>query len=228
MPTPPGLSVQDAGASSLREPTTAGWELVMKRIHIEARRRAAANEAPERETSARTDGARARVLTRSARLSMLASVAFSVIVFATSCGKHASEHALASSQTTEAVLASQPGPASRTLAPTPDSAAIREGSVVASADSLPPEISVSGPDTLVAPGSIVEITAQGSPDVAKMVLSDGIGRKQPFVYDTSENVWRTFYRVPLKLSTERVELSVTATNDRNRWRRVWVFMNVDR
>jgi hypothetical protein len=174
----------------------------------------------------RTD--RSRVLVRAGRPAMMASAAVSLIVFATSCGKHASEHVAASSQSTEAVVASQPAPTANPLSPLTGPSTVGEAAVVTSADSLPPEVSVAGPDTLVAPGCIVELTAQGSPDVAKMVLSDGIGRKQPFAYDTNANVWRTFYRVPLKLTTERVELSVTATNDRNRWRRVWVFMNVDR
>jgi hypothetical protein len=174
----------------------------------------------------RTD--RYRVVIRAARAAMLASAAASLIVFATSCGKHTSEHVAASSQSAEAVVASQPAPTSTPVSPLTVPSTVGEASVVTSADSLPPEVSVAGPDTLVAPGCIVELTAQGSPDVAKMVLSDGIGRKQPFAYDTNANVWRTFYRVPLKVTTERVELSVTATNDRNRWRRVWVFMNVDR
>ena len=37
----------------------------------------------------------------------------------------------------------------------------------------------------------------------------------------------TFYRVPIRTRTERVGLSVTASTNSNRWRRVWVFMNVE-
>ena len=96
-----------------------------------------------------------------------------------------------------------------------------------SADSMPPEVSASVRDSSVVPGMVVEITAQGTPDVAKMVLSDGIGRRQTFAYDSTSKVWRTFYRVPIRTRTERVGLSVTASTSSNRWRRVWVFMNME-
>jgi len=91
---------------------------------------------------------------------------------------------------------------------------------------LPPEVVVSVPDSLAVPGSIVEITAEGSADVTAITLSDGRGQTRPFTYDTTANVWRASYRVPLRSATERLGLSATATNGGNRWKRVWIFLNV--
>ena len=91
---------------------------------------------------------------------------------------------------------------------------------------LPPEVVVSVPDSLAVPGSIVEITAEGSADVTAITLSDGRGQTRPFAYDPGANVWRASYRVPLRSATERLGLSVTATNGGNRWKRVWIFLNV--
>jgi hypothetical protein len=91
---------------------------------------------------------------------------------------------------------------------------------------LPPEIVASSPDSLVVPGSIVEITAEGSPDVTEVILSDGRGQSRPFVFDAAANVWRASYRVPLRSLTERVALSATATNGGSQWKRVWIFLNV--
>jgi hypothetical protein len=39
-------------------------------------------------------------------------------------------------------------------------------------------------------------------------------------------VWRAQDRVPLHPRHERFGVSVTARNDADRWRRVWVFLNV--
>ncbi len=91
---------------------------------------------------------------------------------------------------------------------------------------LPPEVAVSTTDSLAVPGSIVEITAEASGDVVTMVLSDGKGQSRPFTYDAAANVWSVTYRVPLRNATERMGLSVTATNGENRWKRVWVFLNL--
>ncbi|MEK7315272.1 MAG: hypothetical protein AAB011_03760 [Candidatus Eisenbacteria bacterium] len=91
---------------------------------------------------------------------------------------------------------------------------------------LPPEVALSVPDSLAVPGSIVEITAEGSADVTGITLSDGRGQTRPFVHDAEANVWRVSYRVPLRSATERLGLSATATNGGNRWKRVWVFLNV--
>ena len=103
-----------------------------------------------------------------------------------------------------------------------------EGEVFASVDSLPPEIDVTVADTVVVPGAAIEITALGSPDVRDVVLMDGMGKSTSFVYDLQAKAWRTFYRVPMKNRTERLGLSVTAKNDGHRWRRVWLFLRIEK
>jgi len=118
-----------------------------------------------------------------------------------------------------AVVAMNPAPAS--------GKSVEEGADVPSADSLPPEVVASVTDTLIVPGAAVEITAQTSADALDLLLSDGRGKPQPFVYDGAGKVWRAYYRVPLK-SDDRLGLSVTAKNAGGRWRRVWVFLDVDR
>ena len=95
-------------------------------------------------------------------------------------------------------------------------------------ESLPPDLSVTVSDTLVSPGESVEITAEGTSDVGEIVLWDGIHDRQALTYDSMAKVWRTNYRVPLRPSSERFGLSVTAKNEANRWRRVWVFLSVQR
>src|SRR5437867_7313137 len=96
-----------------------------------------------------------------------------------------------------------------------------EGGEVSSPESLPPEVTASVTDTLVAPGSAIEITAQASVDATDLSLWDGVGKRQPFSYDEAGKVWHAFYRVPLR-SADRLALSVTAQNDGARWRRVRV------
>jgi hypothetical protein len=103
-----------------------------------------------------------------------------------------------------------------------------ESVAITAADSLPPDVTASASDTLAIPGGVVEITAQGSPDVTTVTLADGVGQKYPLAYDSAANVWRVFYRVPLRTTAERVGLSVTARNGLNRWSRVWVFLTVPR
>ena len=102
-----------------------------------------------------------------------------------------------------------------------------EGERAPSADSLPPEVTASVIDTLVTPGSAIEITAQTSADATDLFLWDGVGKRQPFSYDEAGKVWHAFYRVPLR-PTDRLGLSVTAKNDGGRWRRVWLFLRVAR
>ena len=97
-----------------------------------------------------------------------------------------------------------------------------------SADSLAPDVAASVEDTLVYAGTKVEITAEGSPDVASMTLTDGLGRKSPFGYDEQANRWRVLYRVPVRNPSDRIAVSVTARTESNRWRRVWVFLHVQR
>jgi hypothetical protein len=99
---------------------------------------------------------------------------------------------------------------------------------VTSADSLPPEVAVTVSESTVVPGGVIEITAESSPDAVEVTLSDGIGKQQPLAYDDAGKVWRGFYRVPLRTSSERLGLSVVAKNGAHRWHRVWTFLTIDR
>jgi hypothetical protein len=94
------------------------------------------------------------------------------------------------------------------------------------AETPAPEVAVSVSDTLVTAGGIVELTALASEDAVELQLQDDLGRKQPFSYDGARKEWRSTYRVPMRLSSDRLALSVTARNDAHRWRRVWVFLGV--
>jgi hypothetical protein len=78
----------------------------------------------------------------------------------------------------------------------------------------------------VACGETIDITAQGSSDVVEMILSDGYGTTQALQFDAESSTWRTAYRVPLNMKLDRLGLSIKAKNDDNRWRRVWVFLNL--
>jgi hypothetical protein len=111
---------------------------------------------------------------------------------------------------------------------TPPAEPSKGSRVVALGDSLPPEVEAIVEDSLAAPGEVVAITAQGSDDVSQIGLSDGRGRMQLFTRDSGSNVWHVLYRVPLKSTKDKLALSVTALNDVNRWRRVWVFVNVQK
>ena len=140
------------------------------------------------------------------------------------CGSHderAQAPEVVPSQSTEGstVVAALPG------RPLP-SATSWAGHASSFGDSLPPEVAVSVEDTLVNAGDVIEITARGSDDVSQMGLSDAIGRVQLFTQNTTDGTWHVLYRVPLGGSKERIGLSVTAMNDVNRWRRVWVFLKI--
>ncbi len=108
------------------------------------------------------------------------------------------------------------------------SAASSEQAVVEAAPvsdgSQPPDFVPFVTDTLVAPGESVDVTVQGTPDIVEVVLRDGIHDPQGFRYDAASKTWQLIYRVPLRRSWERIGLSVTARNDANRWRRMWLFL----
>lgn len=93
--------------------------------------------------------------------------------------------------------------------------------------SVPPDAVVAVSDTFVTAGQPIEVVVQGTSDITEMALSDGRGDALPMVRDSSSDVWRVNYRVPLRPRTDRLGLSVTAKNDTNRWRRVWVFLQID-
>ncbi len=80
---------------------------------------------------------------------------------------------------------------------------------------------------MVAPGSVVEITAQASTDATSLMLTDRLGHKYPMVYDVDAKAWRVKYRVPLTTHIDRLGLSVTATNGSNRFKRIWVFLTIE-
>jgi hypothetical protein len=86
-----------------------------------------------------------------------------------------------------------------------------------------PDVTASVQDSTVQPGHAIDVMAIATDDVRQVVLWDGIHDRQAFAFDSTAGVWRASYRMPLK--AERVGLSVTAFNTRDRWRRVWVFVN---
>ena len=93
--------------------------------------------------------------------------------------------------------------------------------------SVPPDAVVAVSDTFVTAGQPIVVTVQGTSDVTEMALSDGRGDALPMVRDSTSDTWRVNYRVPLRPKTDRLGLAVTATNDSHRWRRVWVFLQID-
>ncbi|MGH7725922.1 MAG: hypothetical protein ACREOU_10900 [Candidatus Eiseniibacteriota bacterium] len=93
-------------------------------------------------------------------------------------------------------------------------------------DSTPPDAHILLEDTLVEPGETVEIVVHTTPDANRVLLSDGLQDPQALVRDAGSNTWRVNYRVPLRPQHERWGLSVTAKNEANRWRRVWVFLEL--
>lgn len=99
---------------------------------------------------------------------------------------------------------------------------------VAIAESLPPEIDATVSEEPVAPGSVIEISAVGSSDVTEMVVTDSRGKTYPMTRIEETGAWRVFYRMPMKVSGDRVALSVTGRNGVNQWNRVWVFPKVVR
>ena len=96
----------------------------------------------------------------------------------------------------------------------------------AAGDSMPPDVLAKASADYVTPGEIVEITAQGTPDVVEVILKDGSGKTQPLVYDQAAAAWRARYRVPLHPATERLGLSVTAKSAQKLQQRVWLFLQV--
>jgi hypothetical protein len=155
--------------------------------------------------------------------------AASVVTLLVGCGGQKDDQAASSTGSGQALVvaqASTPVEPARGTTSAQMAVAQGEGIAAASADALPPDVAVTVADTLVFPGSSVELTAEGSPDVVGVTLADGLGRKSPFVYEAATDTWKVFYRVPMKSRTERIALSVTATNAPQRWRRVWVFLSV--
>lgn len=100
----------------------------------------------------------------------------------------------------------------------------RQDAPAAMAEGFPPDIIVTASDTVAAPGEVIDIVVQATPDVTEMSLWDGYGDRQALHYDESAKAWRVSYRVPLRLPWERTGLAVTAKNESNRWCRSWIFV----
>ncbi len=94
------------------------------------------------------------------------------------------------------------------------------------AGSKAPDLLAKASKDIASRGETIDITAQGSPDVVEMLLSDGYGTTQTLQFDAESNTWKTAYRVPLNMRLERLGLSIKAKNDENRWHRVWVFLTL--
>ena len=161
-------------------------------------------------------------LQRQGKLALLTALALAVV----GCGG-SDEQKVASTTGSVQTIPVDPNGAVAAALPIQTGQESEEGEVFPSAETLPPAIDVSVADTLVAPGAAIEITVLGSPDVRDVVLTDGVGKVTAFVYDLQAKSWRAFYRVPMKSRSDRLGLSVTAKNDGNRWRRVWLFLRVE-
>ncbi len=173
------------------------------------------------------------------RLVVLLAIAITTMVAVLGCGEQRADRATA--QGPPSAPAVQPSESS-TGAPATEAAVASHGGEPTSAagapgsqpgneasdqaEALPPDVVLSVGDTLVEPGQPIEISARGTADIATLVLWDGINDKQAFTYDTTAQLWRVSYRVPLQPAAERIGLSVTARNAANRWRRVWLFLHL--
>ena len=155
---------------------------------------------------------------------VLASILAALL--AAGCGKQADKLASQDATTTQPVGFEPAGEEAHALPNPSRSDAATGASGALSADSLPPDVSVSAPDTLLLPGAAVELIARGTPDVVEVTLWDGVGQKQQMTYDTEGKVWKGYYRVPLRFSVDRLALSVTAKSGSGKWRRVWVSLKV--
>jgi hypothetical protein len=165
---------------------------------------------------------------RDARTAMLIAGSVMVAFLAMGCGRGNKERAAATT-------GEGPIPASETIPSTaivPASAVTQEATTTqepqptSQVDVLPPDVAASVADSLAIPGEVIEITAMASSDASSVILTDALGAKYPFTYDSATSDWRVSYRVPIKIHTDRLGLSVTATNGGSRFKRVWVFLPV--
>ena len=146
-----------------------------------------------------------------------------VALMAIGCGRQ-EQTAKAEHEAGDAAVAETITPAAAIMTSTVANTEVAASDEIASGDALPPDVTASTAERITAPGHVAQITAQGSPDVTTMVLTDRLGKKAPFAYDSTAGVWRVSYRVPITATGEQVGLSVTATNGANRWKRIWVFV----
>jgi hypothetical protein len=174
-------------------------------------------------------GAARRVLRSAAGLGVLLLVgplAAALIVFG--CGGERDTQSVAAGDGTPDLIVSSagPAPAGGSALPAVQLGTGGEDSDAEAADALIPDLTVSVGDTLVAPGQAVEIVAHGTEDVDQVVLYDGLRDRRALAFDPATGSWKGMYRVPLQPKSPRLALSLTASNDAGRWRRVWVFLGV--
>jgi len=100
----------------------------------------------------------------------LAIAALASVAIITGCGKSTEVASNDDGETRVATVmqTSSQVPASPAVAPSLPSG---RNSIVALGDSLPPEVSASVADSLIHPGDVVEITAEGSDDASQVTLS---------------------------------------------------------
>ena len=168
-----------------------------------------------------------------ARITLVGIMA--VAFLAMGCGQKREGQAVSSVTTTQgpAALASQeqatPTETGTRIEAVPQVESQTQGTVDAAiAESLPPEIDATISEEPVAPGTVIEISAVGSSDVTEMVVQDSRGKTYPMTRIDDTAAWRAYYRLPIKVTGDRVALSVTARNGVNQWTRVWVFPKVVR
>ncbi len=156
---------------------------------------------------------------------MIAGIVGAVLV--QGCGRQGGE----SPQTESRLVTTPPEPAQNAVAVPAAAFEAPRGALMetkpGAEEAMPPDVEIAPMDTLVTPGEAIEVRVHGTSDVTRMTLSDGMNDPQALVRDSATNVWRVNYRVPLRPRQERWGVSVTAKNDANRWRRVWVFLHAE-
>ena len=136
---------------------------------------------------------------------------------------------VATTEKIPAIAASTQGTATEGAAANSESTATPQADPSATetlADALPPDVAATVSEAIATPGGVVEILAEGSPDVTAVTLTDAVGKKYPFTYQPATDRWRVLYPVPIRTKTEQLGLSVTAANGSNRWKRIWVFVDI--
>jgi len=155
------------------------------------------------------------------------TAAAAMAVLALGCGEQKQHAAIETGGAAVEQVAQTPAVIAAASTPTPEAGVttiVGDGQV--KEDSLPPDVTAAAPDSSIAPGTIIEITAEASTDATSLILMDRLGHKYPFSYDAEAKAWRVHYRVPLKTEVDRLGLSVTATSGTNRFKRVWVFLKI--
>ena len=200
----------------------------MRNQEQESRQHEAEWREPEAMEIARERGRRSKPALKIARVSTLVLASALTAYVLMGCGQHKSHELSQSTSAHDGIVVAQP--ASAALSPTSEPQPMNETTTreaATSADVVPPEVEASVTDSAVVRGTVVEVTAQGSADVESMSLKDDLGTELPMAYDSTSQVWRAFYRVPLKSKSDKLGLAVTAKNGTGRWRRVYEFVQVE-